>query len=88
MVVKIIILVVYIVGMLLVAFFTRKRSKTVGDTLLGNRNMGGWLTAFAYGTTYFSAVIFIGYAGEQGYSFGFSSLWKAITSPPAPFFLL
>ena len=78
MVVKIIILVVYIVGMLLVAFFTRKRSKTVGDTLLGNRNMGGWLTAFAYGTTYFSAVIFIGYAGEQGYSFGFSSLWIGV----------
>lgn len=40
--------------------------------------MGGWLTAFAYGTTYFSAVIFIGYAGEQGYTFGFSSLWIGV----------
>lgn len=78
MFIKASILVLYIVGMLLVAFFTRKRSKTVGDTLLGNRNMGGWLTAFAYGTTYFSAVIFIGYAGEQGYTFGFSSLWIGV----------
>lgn len=69
------ILALYVAGMLLIAFLTRKRSKTVGDTLLGNRNMGGWLTAFAYGTTYFSAVIFIGYAGEQGYTFGFHSLW-------------
>ncbi len=72
------ILVLYVAGMLLVAFFTRKRALTVGDTLLGNRNMGGWLTAFAYGTTYFSAVIFIGYAGEQGYSFGFHSLWIGV----------
>lgn len=78
MFIKIAILVLYIVGMLLVAFFTRNRSKTVGDTLLGNRNMGGWLTAFAYGTTYFSAVIFIGYAGEQGYTFGFHSLWIGV----------
>ena len=76
--IKVTILVVYIAGMLAVAFFTRKRSRTVGDTLLGNRNMGGWLTAFAYGTTYFSAVIFIGYAGEQGYAFGFSSLWIGV----------
>ncbi|PWM74908.1 MAG: sodium:solute symporter [Bacillota bacterium] len=72
------ILVLYVVGMLLIAYFTRKRSKTVGDTLLGNRSMGGWLTAFAYGTTYFSAVIFIGYAGEQGYAFGFHSLWIGV----------
>lgn len=72
---KIAILALYVAGMLAIAFFTRKRSKTVGDTLLGNRNMGGWITAFAYGTTYFSAVIFIGYAGEQGYTFGFHSLW-------------
>ena len=72
---KIAILALYVAGMLAIAFFTRKRSKTVGDTLLGNRSMGGWITAFAYGTTYFSAVIFIGYAGEQGYTFGFHSLW-------------
>lgn len=51
--------------------------KTHGLTgfLLGNRAIGPWVSAFAYGTTYFSAVLFIGYAGKVGWGFGLSSLW-------------
>ena len=37
------------------------RAKTLNDFFLGGRSVGPWLSAFAYGTTYFSAVIFIGY---------------------------
>lgn len=55
-----------------------RRTRTVGDFFLGGRSVGPWLSAFAYGTTYFSAVIFIGYAGKVGWGFGISALWIAI----------
>ncbi|HHW44988.1 sodium/solute symporter [Desulfofundulus thermobenzoicus] len=51
------------------------RTRTVNDFFLGGRAMGPWLSAFAYGTTYFSAVIFIGYAGKVGWGFGLAGLW-------------
>ncbi|MCX7990876.1 MAG: sodium/solute symporter [Proteobacteria bacterium] len=54
------------------------KTKSVDDFVIGNRNVGPWLSAFAYGTTYFSAVLFIGYAGKIGYNFGLKSLWIAI----------
>jgi SSS family solute:Na+ symporter len=53
------------------------RTKTLGDFFLGGRRMGPWVSAFAYGTSYFSAVIFIGFAGTQGWLFGLNSLWIA-----------
>ncbi|MDR2795604.1 MAG: sodium/solute symporter [Spirochaetaceae bacterium] len=53
------------------------RTKTLGDFFLGGRKMGPWVSAFAYGTSYFSAVIFIGFAGTQGWLFGLNSLWIA-----------
>jgi SSS family solute:Na+ symporter len=53
------------------------RTKTLGDFFLGGRKMGPWVSAFAYGTSYFSAVIFIGFAGTQGWLFGLGSLWIA-----------
>jgi solute:Na+ symporter, SSS family len=59
-------------------WYSMRRTKTVGDFFLGNRTVGPWLSAFAYGTTYFSAVLFIGYAGKVGWSFGLSSLWIAV----------
>ena len=40
--------------------------------------MGPWLTAFAYGTSYFSAVVFVGYAGQFGYKYGLSSTWIGV----------
>lgn len=43
--------------------------------MLGGRAVGPWLTAFAFGTSYFSAVIFVGYAGQFGWNFGIASTW-------------
>ncbi len=74
----ILILVLYIAALFGIAFYTRKRSKTVDDFLLAGKGMGGIMTAFAYGTTYFSAVIFIGYAGKNGYAYGLGSLWIGV----------
>lgn len=42
------------------------------------RSVGPWLTAFAYGTSYFSAVIFVGYAGQFGWKYGVASTWIGI----------
>lgn len=72
-------LALYAIGMVVIAVITRKRSSSVDDFLLaGKKGLNGWMTAFAYGTTYFSAVIFIGYAGQFGRSFGLSSVWIGI----------
>ncbi len=74
-----IILIIYALMMIAVAFYTKNRSKTVDDFLFaGKKGLGGWMTAFAYGTTYFSAVIFIGYAGQFGRAFGLASVWIGI----------
>lgn len=71
-------------SIMLVAFFAlmigvgircRKHATDVNGFVLGGRNVGPWLTAFAFGTSYFSAVIFVGYAGQFGWNFGLSSTW-------------
>ncbi|MGQ9622170.1 MAG: sodium:solute symporter family transporter [Candidatus Caldatribacteriaceae bacterium] len=72
---KIFVLLLYVVGMLLIGYFSLRRTRNVSDFFLANRNLGPWISAFAYGTTYFSAVLFIGYAGRIGWGFGLSSLW-------------
>ena len=74
----ILILIIYIIIMLGIGIYTVKRTKSVNDFVLGGRNVGSWLTAFAYGTSYFSAVVFIGYAGQFGWNFGISSTWIGI----------
>lgn len=68
----------YIVMMIAIAYITRKKSKNLQDFLLAGKGLGGWMTAFAYGTTYFSAVIFIGYAGKFGLSFGLAAIWIGV----------
>ena len=79
MVLDYIILCLYAISMIFIAFMTKKRSSSVNDFLLaGKKGLNGWMTAFSYGTTYFSAVIFIGYAGQFGKSFGLSSVWIGI----------
>lgn len=79
MVLDYIILAIYALAMVGIAFYTKNRSGTVNDFLLaGKKGLNGWMTAFAYGTTYFSAVIFIGYAGQFGRSFGLASVWIGI----------
>ncbi len=69
---------VYMALILSVAIFTHKKSKTVEGFMFANKGVGGWMSAFAYGATYFSAVIFIGYAGKFGWNFGLSSVWIGI----------
>lgn len=61
--------------MLGVGFACKKHAKSVDSFLLGGRSVGPWLTAFAFGTSYFSAVIFVGYAGQFGWNFGLASTW-------------
>lgn len=58
-----------------VGIYCRHRARTVDDFVLGGRRVGPWLTAFAFGTSYFSAVIFVGYAGQFGWNFGLASTW-------------
>ncbi len=73
-----VILGLFIVVMILVGVFSSRRIKTTDDFVLGGRKMGAWLSAFSYGTTYFSAVVFVGYAGRYGWSFGLSATWIGI----------
>ena len=69
----------YAISMVAIALYTRNRSKSVSDFLLaGKKGLNGWMSAFAYGTTYFSAVIFIGYAGNFGRQYGLASVWIGI----------
>ena len=75
MLTKILMLVVFFAITLGVGFYCRNRAKNVNSFVLGGRSVGPWLTAFAYGTSYFSAVIFIGYAGQFGWKYGVSATW-------------
>jgi solute:Na+ symporter, SSS family len=72
------IVVVYVLIMLGVGFWCMQRTKSVGDFFLGGRTLGPWMSAFAYGTTYFSAVLFIGYAGKLGWGFGIYTMWIVV----------
>ena len=75
MAIKVILLVLFFSVMIVVGIICRKNATDVHGFVLGGRNVGPWLTAFAYGTSYFSAVIFVGYAGQFGWKFGISSTW-------------
>ncbi len=70
-----ILLVCFFALMIIVGWQSRKHATNVNGFVLGGRNVGPWLTAFAFGTSYFSAVIFVGYAGQFGWNFGLSSTW-------------
>ena len=61
-----------------IGVYSRKHSRSVDGFVLGGRNVGAWLTAFAFGTSYFSAVVFVGYAGQFGWKYGLSSTWIGI----------
>ena len=77
-VIKIVMLVLFFGVMVGVGIYCRKNATDVNGFVLGGRSVGPWLTAFAYGTSYFSAVIFIGYAGQFGWKFGIASTWIGI----------
>ena len=76
--IKIIILSLYALMIVLVGIRGLRATKTFNDFFLGGGNVGPWMSAFSYGTAYFSAVLFIGFAGNIGWNFGFSGLWIAL----------
>ena len=76
--VKVIMLVVFFGVTIGVGLYCRKHSTDVNGFVLGGRNVGPWLTAFAYGTSYFSAVVFVGYAGQFGWKYGIAATWAGI----------
>lgn len=75
---KLIVIALYAIVILLVGFKGLRRTKSSRDFLLGGGNVGAWMSAFSYGTAYFSAVLFIGFAGKIGWGFGLSGLWIAL----------
>ncbi len=78
MFIKIMMLVVFFAVMLGVGFYCKKHATDVNGFVLGGRSVGPWLTAFAYGTSYFSAVVFVGYAGQFGWKYGVAATWAGI----------
>ena len=78
MAIKIIMIVLFFGVMIGVGLYCRRHATDVNGFVLGGRSVGPWLTAFAYGTSYFSAVIFIGYAGQFGWKYGVASTWIGI----------
>ena len=78
MIIKIALTIIFLCIMVGVGIYSRKQANSVDGFVLGGRNVGGWLTAFAYGTSYFSAVVFVGYAGQFGWKYGLSASWIGI----------
>ena len=76
--IKLSMLVVFFGIMIGVGFYCRKHSTDVNGFVLGGRSIGPWLTAFAYGTSYFSAVVFVGYAGQFGWKYGIAATWAGV----------
>ena len=78
MLLKILLLILFFAVMIGVGIYCRRTASDVQGFVLGGRNVGSWLTAFAFGTSYFSAVIFVGYAGQFGWKYGLSATWIGI----------
>lgn len=78
MILKTSMLVLFFAVMIGIGFYCRRHATDVNSFVLGGRSVGPWLTAFAYGTSYFSAVIFVGYAGQFGWKYGVASTWIGI----------
>ena len=78
MFIKAALLVVFFGIMIGVGLYCRRHATDVNGFVLGGRSVGPWLTAFAYGTSYFSAVVFVGYAGQFGWKYGIAATWAGI----------
>lgn len=78
MFIKILLLVIFFGVMIGIGLYCRRHATDVNGFVLGGRSVGPWLTAFAYGTSYFSAVIFVGYAGQFGWKYGIAATWIGI----------
>lgn len=71
----IVLILLYVIVLIALGYWAMKRTRNVGDFFLGGRTIGPWMSAFAYGTTYFSAVLFIGYGGKLGWGYGIHTMW-------------
>ena len=78
MTIKTIVLAVYALTIILVGLAGLRKTRSFSDYFLGGGKVGAWMTAFTYGTAYFSAVLFVGFAGKVGWAFGMSGLWIAL----------
>ncbi len=78
MIAKILLVVAFVAVAVAVGIYCRRHTGTVDGFILGGRNVGPWMSAFAYGTSYFSAVVFVGYAGQFGFKYGISATWAGI----------
>ncbi|MDD6033554.1 MAG: sodium:solute symporter, partial [Oscillospiraceae bacterium] len=77
-VITVIALILYVALLLGIGLYCRRAATNMNNFLLGGRSVGPWISAFSYGTSYFSAVIFIGYAGMHGWNIGVGSMWIGI----------
>ena len=78
MIIKVMMLLLFFIIMVGIGFYCRQTATDVNGFVLGGRSVGPWLTAFAYGTSYFSAVVFVGYAGQFGWKYGIAATWAGI----------
>lgn len=78
MAIKFGLLLVFFAVMVGIGLYCRRHATDVSGFVLGGRSVGPWLTAFAYGTSYFSAVVFVGYAGQFGWKYGIAATWAGI----------
>src|SRR5699024_7035684 len=78
LIIKLSFLIVFFGVMVFIGLYCRRHTADVSGFVLGGRSVGPWLTAFAYGTSYFSAVVFVGYAGQFGWKYGIAATWAGI----------
>ena len=78
MIVKVVVLSLYALMIIFIGILGLRKTKSFSDFFLGGGNVGPWMSAFSYGTAYFSAVVFIGFAGKVGWGFGFSGIWIGV----------
>ena len=76
--IKLVMLIIFFGVMIGIGLYCRKHATDVNGFVLGGRSVGPWLTAFAYGTSYFSAVVFVGYAGQFGWKYGIAATWAGL----------
>ena len=76
--IKLPMLIIFFGIMIGIGIYCKKKATNVDGFVLGGRSVGPWLTAFAYGTSYFSAVVFVGYAGQFGWKYGIAAAWVGV----------
>lgn len=68
----------YVFIIMSIGIMSMSKVEGLSDFFLAGRSVSPWMSAFSYGTAYFSAVLFIGYAGRTGWGFGLSALWIVV----------